>query len=403
MIKNQAFVCIANNTWESNFSNTLVEIMTVLSTENRILYVDYEYTFKDVLRSLSGKQKAPLKRIFGWENRLRKIKTKYQSEVYVLTPPPVFPINGIRTDKIYKAILKANAWIVKRSIKKAMRQLNIDNPVVVTGFNPVYGLPLHNSLNEKLNVYYCYDEIDGGWYKLHGPSMEKQYMQKADLVITSSEALYNTKSCLCRNCALVKNGVDFDLFNSAANPELKKGNKKPVIGYTGSIDRRFDTDTVIHAVKNFPEAEFLFIGRITKEEVRIQLQHFPNVTFQGSVKPEEVPGLLKKIDIGIIPYVKDNVTQGVYPLKINEYLAAGKPVVMTDFAKLSEFDNVVRFAASKEEFLQFLKSETENDSAEKRKLRIEIAEKNSWKNRAEEFSSLIENALEENNALDKVA
>jgi len=79
----------------------------------------------------------------------------------------------------------------------------------------------------------------------------------------------------------------------------------------------------------------------------------------------------------------------VYPLKINEFLAVGVPVVLTRFADLPEFSGNDSFASSKEEFLSHLVEAVTGDSREKTAGRIEFARSNSWKARAEEFAAAI--------------
>ncbi|HEY8401083.1 MAG TPA: glycosyltransferase [Cytophagaceae bacterium] len=391
MIKNQTFVCIALSTWESEFLNTLVKMMTLLSRENKVLFVDYEYTLKDLI---TRNPRVPVSRVIGLEPRLRTLTTEYGSQVHVLTPPPVLPVNWIKPRIPYRSLLKLNGLIVKASIQSAMKTLGIKDPVVVNGYNPFFGLTLAGNLNEKLHIYYCYDEIKGDqWYSFHGPSVEEDYIKKTDAVITTSDALHESKGYLHRKCYVVKNGVDFENFQAVADFTVKSPHQKKVVGYTGSLDERFDTETMVYTISRLPEVEFRFLGRITNEEAKNRLTPFSNVIFLGSARPDEVPQYLKEVDVAIIPYIKSKVTRGVYPLKINEYLAAAKPVVMTDFAPLPEFTKVVRTAESKEQFLNYLREELYADNYEKKKLRVEFARKNSWENRVKEFSVIIEKLL----------
>ncbi|MFN3404741.1 MAG: glycosyltransferase [Cytophagaceae bacterium] len=394
MIRNKNFLCIALTTWEKEFMNTMVQIMSLLSQNNKVLFVDYEYTVKDMIVTLAGKQKAPVQRMIGIENRLRTVRTAYGSEVHVLTPPPVLPINWIKNDNPYKMMLKLNGNLVRGCIQRALRELKMEDPIVINGYNPFFGLPLAGDFNEILNLYYCYDEIKGDqWYNFHGPEIEREYIEKTDAVITTSEGLYRSKSPLHPNCFVVKNGVDFELFNAAATLEVKSPHKPRVVGYTGSIDQRFDIQTMTYVIERLPEIEFRFIGRQANESAVMALGAFSNVKLFGSMKPYQIPEAVSQIDAGVIPYIKNELTKGVYPLKINEYLAAGKPVVMSDFAHLPEFNEVVRMAANKEQFLNSLKEELYSDNKEKINKRIEFARKNSWKNRVEELSGIIDRLL----------
>lgn len=389
-MRNESILCMPLTTWDSNFPNTLVQLMHVLSKENKILFVDYEFTIKDILMSLSGKNDVPVQRMLGIEERLREVKTKYGSSVYVLTPPPVLPINWIKWKNPYRVLLQLNSQLIKSSIKKALQTLEMDNPTVVNGYNPFFGLPLAGAFEEALNIYFCYDEINGDeFYRFHGPEIEKDYIRKADGMIVTSDGLLESKCPLHRNCYVVKNGVDFELFNSVSDHVPQ--NETKVAGYTGSIDERFDIGLMEYVVKELSDIQFVFIGRITNLEAKRKLEHFPNVHFTGGKRPEEVPQLLKDVDVCIIPYIKNELTRGVYPLKVNEYLAAGKAVVMTDFSRLNDLQEHVKAVSGKEDFAKAIRSEMLDDSREKRESRIKKAKENSWENKAEEFSDVVDN------------
>jgi len=389
MLNNKNIICLGNNMWESNFTNTMAEIMTVLSSDNKILHIDYAFSFKDFLR---GPKAVPFKKTLGLEPRLREVKTRVNSTINVLSPPPVFPINMIPSHPLFIKLLRVNARIVESEIKKAIQRLGIKDPIIVSGFNPYYGTMLAGRLGEVLNVYYCYDEIATGWNSNHGILIENDYINKADVVITTSEILFHSKSCKTKECYLIKNGVDFNRFNKHA--EKTRNAKRKVIGYTGSIDDRFDIETMKYLIENLPDIEFLFAGRTPDENAFRILSKFSNTRWLGAKKPEEIPGIIGEIDLGVVPYLKNDYTKSVYPLKFNEYLAVGKPVVSSDFADLPEFNHYIHFASSKESFLNAVREELSKDNEIKKRERIKFASGNSWQKRAEDFSSIIENALD---------
>jgi len=93
--------------------------------------------------------------------------------------------------------------------------------------------------------------------------------------------------------------------------------------------------------------------------------------------------------VGIIPNVKNTQTAAVYPMKINGYLAAGIPVVTTDFAPLDEFTGYISVARSAAEFVHGIEQELKSDNDQKRLARQEIARQNSWNNRAMAFERII--------------
>lgn len=92
----------------------------------------------------------------------------------------------------------------------------------------------------------------------------------------------------------------------------------------------------------------------------------------------------------LIPYIVNDVNKNIYPLKINEFLAVGVPVVMNAFAKLPEFQQQVAVATDKDDFVRKLKLEVENDTSDKIKQRIQLASESSWEQRTEQFSAILE-------------
>ena len=98
---------------------------------------------------------------------------------------------------------------------------------------------------------------------------------------------------------------------------------------------------------------------------------------------------MASFDVGLIPFKQSDFTRFIYPIKANEYLAAGLPVVMTPFANLTEFDGAVRVAASADEFVSALEDEIRRDSSHRQSTRQAFASMNSWGNRAAQFGSIL--------------
>ena len=399
MLKNKNILVIGFPTWEGDYLKTIVQITTQLTPDNKVLYVDYEFTYKDILENLLGKKKnVPVKRIFGLEPRIRRLPTIAQAYVNVLTPPPVFPTNWIKDEKKYRKWMQINARKVEKSISKALQTLRMeDNLIVINAFNPFFGNPLAHRFNEKLLLYYCYDEISAAaWAKNHGKTQEEHFIPKTNGVITTSKGLYEDKKRLHPNTFLVKNGVDFDAFHKGIHKQksyIDKKNFKKIIGYIGGIDFRMDLELMEFSVQKLPEYLFVFIGKVTKPEIQNTLQKYPNVKFLGPKPLNELPYFTADFDAGIIPFIRNEFTQKIYPLKINEYFALGKPVVMTNFGDMSDFENAASIVSGKNEFVSALQEEIENDTPEKQQKRIDIARQNSWQNRAEELSQIIEHLL----------
>jgi glycosyltransferase involved in cell wall biosynthesis len=351
--------------------------------------VDYPFTLKDAVFTALGKSKAPLNRMVGFDNRLRDF-SEGDSEIYHLTLPPVLPINWIKKESFFKKMTHFQSRVIRGSIKKAMHQLDMTSPIVINAFNPAVGVPLIGRLNEKANLYYCYDEISAAaWCGKHGKLMEDQLISLVNGVITTSQHLFETKSKHHLNTELIKNGVDYALFNQAYNQDRFENSTK-TIGYVGSIDFRLDVDLLKAVIQFFPNHQFHFIGRVVDLQVKEALEAYPNVQFLGAKSPTELVKSMKNIDLGLIPFVKNDFTKSIYPLKINEYLAAGIPVVSTDFADLSDFVQSTSITETKEEFIHAITTALNADNETMAKARMEIAKKNDWKSRATQLFQLIE-------------
>ena len=366
--------------------------MKNMAQRHRVLFVDYNYTFKDLLTGLLKKQSIPVKRILGLQKRLQKTKGANDSSLWILTLPPVFPVNFIKNRTLYTFIQRINVRIIRHSILKASRKLQFGQPVVVNAWNPQIGIFLHKKLHEKLTVYYCFDEISTGpWSKEHGTYLEKKYLQVVDACIVSSSGLYRTKSQMTKRCFTVHNGVNFDVFRSGFSFPKEQ---PVVIGFVGTIASRLDFSILEAIAQYFPDAELMLVGdvgfdgRSVEEEVA-RLKKYPNVKLAGVQLHEALPEFLKSFHVAIIPNVKNAQTAAVYPMKINEYMAAGLPIVTTDFAPLDDFAGYITVACSVEEFIQGIKWELTSDDDKKRTARQQIAGQNSWNNRAVAFEQIL--------------
>jgi glycosyltransferase involved in cell wall biosynthesis len=364
--------------------------MKELAPHNRLLFVNSPYTFKDVADGLLGKKKVAFWRALGLKNRLKIIQLDNGGTVHILTPPIAVSVNFLPEGWLYQVLLKLNGWLLRQSAVKALKRLGMtDRLINIVAFNQAMGVTTGRRFNEHVLIYHCYDEIRGAqkWARKHGVALENRLLKMVDGVIVTSQGLYNSKSDLCKACFMVKNAVNFNLFSRGFYSQI---NTEKTVGYIGSIDERLDYDLLQYVLTQMPDVKFVFVGRINTESGNTVLHQFPNASFTGAKKPDELPGYLKTFSAGIIPFVKSDFTRGIYPMKINEYLAVGLPVISTDFSDLSDFEDTIRIAGDKVTFLQCLQTELATDTAEKRAARRDIARQNTWAVRAEELSDAIE-------------
>jgi glycosyltransferase involved in cell wall biosynthesis len=395
-------VCVAFPAWEGNYVKSTIQLMSELATKRRVLYVDYQYTWKDVLQAVfKNPFNIPIKRILGLQKRIRTIELYNGATIYVLSTPPVVPINFIKNTWLFNKMLRFNALGQQKSIKKALKALQFNRFVVVNAFNPAYGLGLFDFFVPHRQVYYCYDEIGASvWAKDHGVRLENQYMTQVDAIVVSSEGLKNAKKVVKKPIFTVKNGVTFDLFYRAFVPVSQKKTPK-IIGYIGTLDQRIDYSIFEKLAQQYSEAIIMIVGRVLDDIPEVKektdpLRQYPNIQFEGTKPPELLMEYLKIFHIGIIPFLKTEQTAAIYPMKINEYLAAGLGVVATDFAPLTEFESVIAIAHNTETFVEKVGLLLNTDADTNQPARIAMAKSNDWSQRGVQLDTILDKVVSTN-------
>ena len=131
------------------------------------------------------------------------------------------------------------------------------------------------------------------------------------------------------------------------------------------------------------------MGPVVDHAVGERLQQVKNITLSGPAQPSELPDRMKHFDAGIIPFQHNGFTKFIYPIKVNEYLAAGLPVVMTHFAKIDELRGAVSIADDPEAFVVALETAMDRDNDQVRRTRTSFASLNSWGVRTAQFSRIV--------------
>ncbi len=186
----------------------------------------------------------------------------------------------------------------------------------------------------------------------------------ADVVTVSSDDLAERHRGERADLIVVPNGVEPDRFaDPLPAPDDLPDGSGPVIGYHGAIAPWFDFALYAETAQLLPEYRFVLVGPVDPRAApqAEALASLPNVTFLGERPSDEIPRYVQRFDVGTVPFVVDRMTRGVSPLKMYEYLAAGKPCVATPLpACLAE--PIVRTAAAAGEFVAALREAVDDAS-----------------------------------------
>jgi len=389
MKKMNDIICITMTSWEGNYLKSTVELMKELSARNTVWYFDYQYTLKDFFKGLLFNDKnIPWKKMAGIERRTREVKPYPGGKVIIYTPPPIIPAFWVKRFGMFNLINRLNHFLAIRPFKKFLSKKQVNPKAIITALNPFMGLGVKKYFGSKPHVYYCFDEIRAAhWLKTFGGQAEDMLLPGVDAAVFTSDYLQKIKGEKVARSAVIKNGVHYDAF--AQHKRKFDTNAIPVVGYLGSIDDRFDIDMMERVIQKLPNIEFHMVGRVVYEEVPKRLKQYANVKFFPPVNTNDVPPIMGKMDIGIIPYLKNDFTAAVYPLKVNEYLSVGLPVIMTSFASLPDFNDVADLADDAETFINCIRKNLADDSPEKINERMKFASANSWRQRAEDLEKFV--------------
>lgn len=389
-MKSNDIIIVSVTPWEGNYLKSTVELARELSANNKVWFLDYQFTLKDFIWGFLGLNRSiPWKRMAGLSNRARDISTKPGKSVTVFTPPPIIPAFWVKSYGIFSFFNRINQKIVLGSFSRFLRKKGARPMAVMSALNPFMGLGVKKYFPEIPHAYYCFDEIKAAHYlKIFGGNTEDILLQKVDAAIFTSDYLLSIKGKNVPKTAVIKNGVHFDNF--ARSKRTKFPQSPPKVGYLGSIDDRFDIDLMEKVIQNLPDIQFHFTGRVVYQKVPETLSHYTNVVFSPPVPSDEVPPIMGSMDIGIIPYIKNDFTRAVYPLKVNEYLSVGLPVIMTSFADLPDFKGYADIADDPQTFTNLIRKLLKEDSEEKCNARMHFAAQNSWKQRATDLEMFLQ-------------
>lgn len=377
--------------------STNYTIARYLAKYNKVFYIDHPFTVKDFWKERKSKSFSVRKQLFSpfsdglLDTDLPNLK--------IVISPPVLPINWLSEGQGYDLLLKLNESIVLNRINKIIRQQQIHDYIFINFFNFHYP-NIGNKLNASLNIYYCVDPIIVPYDRKHGISAERKIVENSDLVICTSKALYNDKIRQNKITYLIPNAVDLTLVSKALDANLKihpllENISKPIIGFIGNIERRFDFDFLRKAISDHPDKSFVLAGPYSEDEIPKDYKQFKNLYFPGPIAYQDIPEMLKGFDICIIPFKKDEVSNTIFPLKLFEYLGTGKPVIASNFnMDLLEFTgDAVKYCQDANEFSLAIDSELETNSKEKEELRVTVASNNTWEKRVDLLNEIIEQHL----------
>lgn len=392
MLKNENIICISSIDWDFVWQ-THQEIMSAFAKNgNRVLFIENTGVRRPGLRDIMRLKK----RVVSWLKSVKGFR-KESANLFVYSPVVLpFPYSRLA------------CWINKRlliePLKRWIKAMSFHDPVVWTFLPTTIALDIIDELSDrKILVYDCVADFEE---LTDNPKMLKRtediLIRKSDVIFAQGKVLADKCRQLNANVHIFPPGVNTKVFEDYMKAPVKGAAegldemKRPIIGYVGGIHKHVDMALIHYMAASHPEWSIVLVG--PKQADTSQIEGMPNVFVVGKKEFEAMPAYINEFDVCMIPYLISDYTKTVYPSKLNEYHIMGKPVVSTalpEVEALNEQSNgLAAIARTQEEFVGLVEKALVCDRANISGQRVEAAKRNSWNERIERMSALMESAIE---------
>ncbi len=424
MLQGRDIICFSTADWDTPLPTNKHQVMTRLARSNRVVFVEALGT-----RRVQWASGADLGRIWRRLGRflggLRRV------------PPAQWPVGGDFKHSPSAAAAAAssssrgsgggaaglwvlspavlprwelapvaalNRLVLSRQLRGAMRKLRMSHPIAWC-YSP-HAIHVLSALRPSCVLYHMVDDLSAvpGAESRALRRAEAALLRRAEVAVCTEEKLRRRAARFHPSPALMENVADFEHFQNGDPGRLSaagaaalrriRAMPAPRLVFSGHLaPHKVDFDLLEAIVRERPEGSLILIGPVWEgaapPPALERLRRSQRVFFSGKADYANLPALLHAADVLLIPYVLNDATRHVSPLKFFEYLATGRPIVATPLPSLLRYGEIATLAGDARGFIEGIeKSISAGD--EKRALRLELARRSTWDQRIEDISRLIE-------------
>lgn len=388
MLHGKSIICFGGEDWWYHHPHSKNHLMRRFARAgNKVIFVN------SISMGL-----APLKSGEILPRVKRKLKSyaklaRTTEEGITVVSPAVVPFFGSR------AAAATNRKLLTTQISALARRRGLTNPILWVAIPTA--VEVVGRLNEQLVIYHVSDKYDANTMD-HATdpalirALHERAIDQADLIFYSSRKLFDEIERGRDKSYLLEQAVDFDHWSGVKDLEPAEAVARiprPRIGYFGAIEPWLvDQELIRQAAREQPGWNWVFIGNKSRG---LEIEELPQVHFLPPVSYEELPRYAAGFDVCVLPWNTEvPFTSYGSAIKVREYLASGKPVVISPLPEYETMSDVLRIARSREQFIAMVDDALREEGTEKAHARQEAVRDGTWDARAEWVSELIEEKLE---------
>lgn len=396
IIKGADIIIVSSQQWYTDIGSTCKNIAHEFAKHNRVLYVNSALDRKTIL---SQKDDVNIQRHLSIINNKEERLTEVEPNIWNYYPRRILEsINWIPFTPIFSAVNKINNKRFAADIQEAAEQLGFKDFILFNDNDIFRAFYLKEFLNPKLYIYCNRDNLLGvDYWKKHGLELEPKLIAKSDITVANAHALTDYSLKHNSNSYYFGMGCNIELFDGRKNFDLPHDMQNiphPIIGYTGVLTSlRIDVDIIKAIAKANPSHSVVLVGPYDLLKNKNELNSFPNIYFLGKKPVDALPSYIQAFDVCINPQAVNDITYVNYPLKIDEYLSMGKPVVATKTQAMEMFNDYIYLAEKPEDYPALVEEALANDSDALKEDRMLLAASHTWTAAVEKIYSAINKTL----------
>lgn len=397
----QDFIITSLQHWDTPIGTTMKNTALEISKKNRVLYLSTPLDHISWWRHRDAEEN--LYRMQVLKGKAPEVRQINENMWVIDCPFLLYSVSKLPYKWLFDFFNKKNNRKIADQIARYAQELDFKDYILFMDNDIFRSFYLKDFLKPKLSIYYRRDYLlTNPYWKRYGVGCEAELIRKSDIAVANSLYFANEIRVHNPNTYDIETGVNLEIYDNSRSyeePEDMKNIPHPVVGYTGAIIKiRIDEEFLLHAAVSRPGYSFVLVGPEDDFYKASELHNLPNVYFLGKKQVEELPAYITAFDVCINPQIVNRITIGNYPLKIDEYLAMGKPVVATRTeTMLHIFKNYTYLADCAEKFVTLL-DQAMNDvgDSEKKAGAIRFGRSHSWENSVNKIYNIIDNYIKKN-------